>query len=55
VIGGEEKVLSVYRSSSCKVGSHDRAIVGVLKAIRELMHPPLPRKRPIGFMANLDE
>ena len=39
-----------------KVGSHDQVIVGILKAIRELMHPPpLPKKRPIGFTANLDE
>lgn len=38
-----------------KVGSHDQAIVSILKAIRELMHTPEPRKRPIGFTANLDE
>lgn len=38
-----------------KVGSHDQAIVGILKVIRELMHPPMPKKRPIGFTANLDE
>jgi hypothetical protein len=33
----------------------DQAIVGILKAIRELMHPPVPKKRPIRFTANLDE
>jgi hypothetical protein len=38
-----------------KVDSHDQAIVGILKAIRELMHSPVPKKRPIGFTANLDE
>jgi hypothetical protein len=38
-----------------KVSSHDQAIVGILKTIRELMHSPLPKKRPIGFTANLDE
>ena len=38
-----------------KVSSHDQAIVGILKAIRELMHPPVPKQRPIGFTANLDE
>lgn len=38
-----------------KVSSHDQAIVGILKTIRELMHPPVPKKRPIGFTANLDE
>ncbi len=38
-----------------KVNSHDQAIVGILKAIRELMHTPAPKNRPIGFTANLDE
>ena len=38
-----------------KLASHDQAIVGILKTIRELMNPPVPKKRPIGFTANLDE
>lgn len=38
-----------------KVDSHDQAIAGILKAIRELMHTPEPKKRPIGFTANLDD
>ncbi len=38
-----------------KVASHDKTIVGIVKAIRQFMHPPLPKKRPIGFTANLDE
>jgi hypothetical protein len=33
-----------------KVSSHDQAITGILKAIRELMNPPMPTKRPIGFV-----
>jgi hypothetical protein len=32
-----------------KVSSHDEAIVGILKTIRQLMNPPEPRKRSIGF------
>ena len=36
-----------------KLQSHDQAIVGILKAIRELMNPP--RQRPIGFTANLEQ
>ena len=31
-----------------KVSSHDQAIVGILKTIRELMNPPEPKRRPIG-------
>jgi hypothetical protein len=38
-----------------KVSSHDQAIVGILKTIRELMNPPMPKSRPIGFTANIDE
>ena len=36
-----------------KLSSHDRAIAGILDAIRQLMTPPAPRKkRPIGFVHN---
>lgn len=38
-----------------KLATHDQAITGILKTIRELMHTPEPKKRPIGFAANLDE
>jgi hypothetical protein len=33
-----------------KVSTHDQAITGILKAIRELMHTPEPTRRPIGFV-----
>lgn len=39
----------------CKVATHDQSITGILKAIRELMNPPVPKRRGIGFMANFDE
>lgn len=35
--------------------SHDQAITAMLKTIRELMNPPLPKRRGIGFTANFDE
>lgn len=38
-----------------KIATHDQSIIGILKAIRELMNPPLPKKRGIGFTANFDE
>jgi hypothetical protein len=38
-----------------KLSTHDQVITGILKTIRELMHTPEPKKRPIGFTANLDE
>jgi hypothetical protein len=32
-----------------KLMTHDQAIAGILDAIRQLMNPPEPKKRPIGF------
>jgi len=36
-----------------KLASHDQAIVGILAAIRQLMNPPEPKRRGIGFTAEL--
>ena len=33
-----------------KLAAHDEAIAEILEAIRELMNPPEPPKRPIGFV-----
>ncbi|MEA3197317.1 MAG: hypothetical protein QOF32_1369, partial [Gammaproteobacteria bacterium] len=38
-----------------KLKNHDEAITAILSAIRELMNPPTPKRRPIGFTANLTE
>ena len=35
-----------------KLASHDEAIVGILAAIRQLMTPPVPKRRGIGFTAD---
>lgn len=35
--------------------SHDQAITGILRTIRELMNPPVPKRRGIGFTANFDD
>jgi len=37
-----------------KLSSHDQAIAGLIDAIRQLMAPPAPTRRGIGFTANLD-
>lgn len=37
-----------------KLADHDEAIAAILSAIRQLMSPPAPRQRPIGFTADLD-
>lgn len=38
-----------------KLGSHDQAIAGLIHAVRELMLPAKPMKRPIGFTADLSD
>lgn len=38
-----------------KYQHHDDAIKAILSAIRELMDPPQPKRRPIGFTADLTE
>lgn len=37
-----------------KPETHDEAILEILAAIRELMSPPQPERRGIGFTADLD-
>lgn len=36
-----------------KLTAHNDAIAAILSAIRELMNPPTPARRPIGFTADL--
>jgi hypothetical protein len=38
-----------------KITTHDQSITAILKAMRELMNPPVPKRRGIGFTANFDE
>jgi len=38
-----------------KLTEHDQQIATILSAIRQLMHPPAPKRRPIGFTADLEE
>jgi ORF6N domain len=38
-----------------KLKNHDEAIAAILSAVRELMSAPPPKRRPIGFTANLNE
>lgn len=38
-----------------KLADHDEAIAAILSAIRQLMNSPPPRRRPIGFTADLGD
>jgi hypothetical protein len=37
-----------------KLAAHDEAIAAILSAIRQLMHPAAPKRRGIGFTADLN-
>ena len=38
-----------------KLANHDEAITAILSAIRQLMNPPIPKRRGIGFTADLEK
>lgn len=38
-----------------KLETHDQAITGLINTLRQMMTPPEPRKRPIGFIHPKDE
>jgi len=38
-----------------KLTEHDQQIAAILSAIRQLMHPPAPKRRGIGFTADFEE
>ncbi len=38
-----------------KLATHDDAIAAMLSAIRQLMNPPAPKRRGIGFTVNIGE
>jgi hypothetical protein len=50
-----QKLRDLESRVSRKLATHDQAIADILKTIRELMNPPTPKSRPIGFTATLDE
>lgn len=52
IAGNQElarKFDELERHMGAKLASHDQAIASILQAIRQLMTPPEPSRRPIGF------
>lgn len=50
MLSTHKELASKLEALERKVGSHDQAIAGLIDAIRQLMAPPVPSKRPIGFI-----
>lgn len=55
MLASNKELLQKLNELERKLQSHDQAIVGILKTIRELMNPPVAKRRPIGFTADLDQ
>jgi hypothetical protein len=50
-----QKLRDLASRVSRKLAAHDQASADILKTIRELMNPQVPKSRPIGFTADLGE
>jgi hypothetical protein len=44
-----------FAQLEARLDKHDEAIAAILSAIRQLMNPPAPKRRPIGFTADLSK
>jgi len=55
LLASNQELARQFAELEQKVSTHDQAIVGILKTIRELMSQPTRKSRPIGFTANIDE
>ena len=50
LVAGNKELAAKLKRLERKVDSHDQAITGLIDSMRELMAPPEPKKRPIGFV-----
>ena len=50
MIGTNKELARKLDELERKLTTHDQAIAGLIDAIRELMSPPEPKRRPIGFV-----
>jgi len=55
VLEADKSLARKFERFERKLESHDQLIVAILAAIRALMNPPPPRRRGIGFTANLQD
>lgn len=55
LLASNEELAHKFAELERKLATHDQAITGILKTIRELMNPPPPKRRGIGFTADFDD
>ncbi|HWJ33912.1 MAG TPA: ORF6N domain-containing protein [Steroidobacteraceae bacterium] len=54
LLGSNKALAQKLNELEQKLKNHDEAIAAILSAIRELLHPPLQKRRGIGFTADFD-
>ena len=50
LVAGNKELASKLKRVERTVATHDQAIAGLIDSMRELLAPPNPKKRPIGFV-----
>jgi hypothetical protein len=55
LLEADKSLARKFKRLERKLASHDQTTVGILATIRKLMNPPEPRRRAIGFTADLQE
>ena len=50
MIATNKELAKKFEELERRIDTHDQAIAGILQAIRQLMSPHEPKKRPIGFV-----
>ena len=54
LVAGNKELASKLKRLERKVDSHDQAISGLIDSVRDLLAPPEPKRRPIGFVIHED-
>lgn len=49
-----QKLRELERRLENKLATHDQAITGLIETIRQMMNPPAPKRRGIGFVIDED-
>jgi hypothetical protein len=55
LLGSSRELARRFEQLEARLDKNDAAIAAILSAIRELMHPPAPKRRGIGFTADIGE
>ena len=53
LLASNQELARRFAQLEARLDKHDEVIAAILSAIRVLMSPPVPKRRPIGFTADL--